>query len=175
MELIIRTPKGTIHAMDKETKDILAKGLGEGYVGKSVRGQVDRAGFILETSDYNGPEGRYHDEWAAHQNGCGQELTETPDGKKATRVYGGGTPSDEELAVFGINGKEVIGKLFFFVNQLGDKTRLDTDIESVDGDWSYSYKIMKSVNEIPLSVGDEEIKYKGNLVFIHFHINSPVR
>ena len=55
-------------------KNILAKGLGEGYVGKSIRGKADRAGFQLETSEYQGPEGKYHDEWAAHQNGGGQEL-----------------------------------------------------------------------------------------------------
>jgi hypothetical protein len=161
--------------MNTEIKNILSKGLGEGYVGKSVLGKVDRAGFTLKTSDYQGSEGKYHDEWEAHQNGGGQELVETPDGKKATRLYAGGTPSDEELSKFGINGKEVIGKLISFVNQLGDKTRLDTDTESTDGDWTYSYKVMKTVNEIPLIVGDEEIKYKGNLVFVHFHINSPVR
>ena len=47
--------------------------------------------------------------------------------------------------------------------------------ESTEGNWSYSYKILKSVQEIPVDVAEEEIKYKGNLVFIHFHINSPVR
>lgn len=161
--------------MKKEIKDILTKGLGEGYVGKSVRGQAVRAGQTLETSDYEGPEGKYHDEWAAHQNGGGQELIETPNGEKATRVYAGGTPSNEELSKFGISGKDVIGKLIFFVNQLGDKTRLDTDTESTEGDWNYSYKVLKSVDEIPLVVGDEKITYKGNVVFVHFHINSPVR
>ena len=161
--------------MEKEIKDILAKGLSEGYVGKSVSGKVERAGNTLKTSDYEGPEGKYHDEWLAHQNGGGQELVETPDGKLATRVYAGGTPSDEELSKFGITGDDVIKKLIFFVNQLGDKTRLDTDTESTEGEWAYSYKILKSVDEIPLAVGDEEITYKGNLVFVHFHINSPVK
>ena len=57
--------------MEKGGKDILSKGLGEGYVGNSVRGKANRAGFNLKTSDYQGPEGRYHDEWAANQNGGG--------------------------------------------------------------------------------------------------------
>ena len=161
--------------MDREIRDILTKGLGEGYVGKSVKGLVDRAGYTLETSDYRGLEGKYHDEWAAHQNGGGQELVETPDGKKATRVYAGGSLGEEELIKIGLTGKDVSKKLVFFVNQLGEKTRLDTDVESTEGDWSYSYKILKSVQEIPVDVAEEAIKYKGSLVFIHFHVNSPVR
>lgn len=152
----------------------MAKGLGEGYIGKSIHGQVSRAGFTLETSDYEGWEGKYHDEWAANQNGGGQELVETPNGKKATRVYAGGSLSDKELAEFELTGKDVIRKLVFFINQLGDKTRLDADAELTDGDWNYSYKVIKSVKEIPINVSEEEIKYKGNMVFIHFHINSPV-
>lgn len=161
--------------MKSETKDILSKGLGEGYVGKSVRGQVDRAGFTLETSDYKGSEGIYHDEWAAHQNGGGQELTEDVNGEKATRVYAGGSLGDEELAKLGLTGKDVIGKLIFFVNQLGDKTRLDEDAEAADGEWKYTHKVLKSVKEIPVDVSEEQITYRDTLVFIHFHVNSPVR
>jgi hypothetical protein len=161
--------------MKQEIKNILAKGLGQGYAGENVRGKIDRAGFPVETSDYKGPEGIYHDEWAAHQNGGGQELVETPDGEKATRVYAGGSLAEEELVKLGLTGKDVIGKLVFFVKQLGDKTRLDTNAEWAEGDWIYSYKVMKSVKEIPVDVAEEDIKYKGNLVFIHFHINSPIR
>lgn len=161
--------------MKPEIKNILAKGLGEGYVGKSIRGKVERAGFTLETSDYQGSDGEYHDEWAAYQNGGGQELAKDKDGEMATRVYAGGTLGEEELAKFGITGKDVIGRLIYFVNELGDKTRLDADTELTDGNWSYNYKIMKSVKEIPVVVAEEGILFKNNLVFIHFHINSPVR
>ncbi|OGM26556.1 hypothetical protein A2627_00845 [Candidatus Woesebacteria bacterium RIFCSPHIGHO2_01_FULL_39_28] len=66
--------------MNTESKAILAKGLLEGYVGKSIRGSVVRSGFNLETSDYQGSEGRYHDEWAADFNGGGQELTDAANG-----------------------------------------------------------------------------------------------
>src|SRR3989339_353620 len=99
--------------MKTATKKILAKGLGEGYVGKSIRGKVDRAGFQLETSGYQGPEGKYHDEWAAHQNGGGQELVEDVDGEKATRIYAGGTLEEGNLTSLGLTGKDVIGKLIF--------------------------------------------------------------
>lgn len=161
--------------MEAGTKNILSKGLGEGYVGKSIRGQVDRAGFTLETSDYKGSEGEYHDEWAAHQNGGGQELTKDLNGKMATRLYGGGSLSDEELAKLGLTGKDVIGKLIYFVNELGGKTRLDEDAEMTDGKWKYKHRVLKSVKEIPVDVSEETITYSDTLVFIHFHINSPVR
>ena len=160
--------------MEKGSKAILAKGLLEGYVGKSVRGSVERAGFNLETSDYKGPEGKYHDEWAADFNGGGQELTETESGEKATRVYAGGTLSADKLQELGLTKKDVIGKLVTFVNQLGDGTRLDIDAEAEEGSWKYTYKVLKSVKEIPVDVGEEEIRYNNNLVFVHYHIISPV-
>ena len=152
--------------MDKESsKAILAKGLLEGYVGKSVRGSVLRAGFNLETSDYNGPEGKYHDEWAADFNGGGQE---------ATRVYAGGTLSADKLQKLGLTKKDVIGKLILFVNKLQNGTRLDENAEMAEEEWKYTYRVLKSVKEIPLDVGEEEIRFKENLVFVHFHIISPV-
>lgn len=160
--------------MQKKFKAILGKGLCEGYMGKTARGKVKRAGFDLETSDYKGPEGIYHDEWAAHQNGGGQELVETPDGKRATRVYAGGNLPKEELDKLGTTENEVIQKLLFFVNQAGEKTRQDTDTESTNGDWTYKYKILDEVKEIPLVVGKESIFFKDTLVFVHFHINSPI-
>lgn len=160
--------------MNKESRAILAKGLLEGYVGKSIRGSVVRAGFDLETSDYSGPEGKYHDEWAADFNGGGQELTEASNGERATRVYAGGTLAADALQKLGLTKKDVIGKLIFFVNKLGDGTRLDQDAEMVDGVWRYSYKVLKSVKEIPVDLGEEEIRHNENLVFVHYHIISPV-
>ena len=161
--------------MEKNSKDILSKGLLEGYVGKSVRGTTSRAGFELKTSDYSGQEGKYHDEWDADYNGGGQELTVTPNGEVATRVYAGGTLTKEKLEALGLTKKEVIGKLVLFVNKLGDETRLDEDAEVSEGeDWKYTYKVLGKVEEIPLDLGQEEIRYKDSLVFIHFYILSPV-
>lgn len=161
--------------MSKDIDNILTKGLLEGYVGNSVRGSVKRAGFDLETRDYEGPEGKYHDEWEADFNGAGQELAQTPNGEKGTRVYGGGTLSAEKLQQLGISKKEVIGKLIYFVNELKGKTRLGENSELSDGDWHYAYKVIKSVKEIPVDVGEEEINYKNNLVFVHYHIISPIK
>jgi len=161
--------------MNKGSKAILAKGLLEGYVGKSIRGTAVRAGFNLETSDYEGPEGKYHDEWAADFNGGGQELTETISGEKATRVYAGGTLSKGKLQKLGLTKKDVIGKLIFFINELQEGIRLDKDAKRAEGPWKYTYKVMKRVKEIPVDVGEEEIRYNDSLVFIHFHIISPVK
>ena len=104
-----------------------------------------------------------------------KELIVTPRGEKATRVYAGGTLTKEELEKMGLTKKDVIGKLVLFVNQLGDKTRLDEEAEVFEGDWKYTYKVMKVVEEIPVSVGEEEIRYNDKLVFVHYHIISPVK
>jgi len=160
--------------MKIESKKILTKGLLQGYVGKTVQGSVDRAGFSLKTSDYSGSEGVYHDEWAADFNGGGQELTLTPNGEKATRVYAGGTLAKEELEKLGLTKKDVIGKLVLFINKLGDGTRLDANAGAEEGPWKYTYKVLKSVKEIPVDLGEEQIRYEGQLVFVHYHILSPV-
>ncbi len=160
--------------MKPESKKILSKGLLEGYVGRTVQSTVVRAGFDLTTSDYQGLEGKYHDEWAADFNGGGQELTISQSGEKATRVYAGGTLTEGELGRLGITKKDVIGKLVLFVNKLGDGTRLDANAEAEDGEWKYTYKVLKSVKEIPVDVGEEEIRYGDRLVFVHYHIVSPV-
>lgn len=160
--------------MNNKIKVILAKGLLETYMGKSAIDSATRAGCHLKASNYIGPEGSYHDEWAADFNGGGQELVETKDGNQATRVYAGGTLAAEKLVKLGLTKKDVIGKLAFFVNKLKDKTRLDTSSHANDGLWTYTYKVVKSVKEIPLDVGEEQIKFKNILVFLHFHIISPV-
>jgi hypothetical protein len=161
--------------MEKNSKDILTKGLLEGYAGKGIQGSDIRAGFDIKTSDYKGSEGRYHDEWAANFNGGGQELVELINGEKATRVYAGGTPSVDKLQELGLTKKDVIGKLVFFVNKLGETTRLDQNAEVEEGQWKYTYKVLKSVKEIPIDLGEEEIRFNDNLVFVHFHILSPVK
>ena len=159
--------------MKVEIKKILGTGLSGGY-GSSNYGKTTRAGFELDLSDYIGPEGRYHDEWAAHQNGGGQELAETPNGEKVTRVYAGGSLDQEALQKLGLTDDEVSAELKYFLKTLGDKTRLDEGIELEHGKYRYSYRVIKSVEEIPVLVGEEEIKYDNSLVFVHYHINSPV-
>lgn len=55
------------------------------------------------------------------------------------------------------------------------KIRLNTDTESTEGDSEYSYKIIRNVDEIPLVLGEKDIRYKGNLVFVHSHTISPIK
>lgn len=159
--------------MKQEIKTLLGKGLAGGY-GASNYSKGERAGFAIDVNDYQGTEGKYHDEWAAHQNGGGQELVETSNGKKWTRVYAGGSLDAESLSKLGINGSEVSEQIKFFLGKLGDKTRFDYDVADEDGDWSYSYKIDREEKDIPLVVGCERIEYKGALVFTHEIINSPI-
>jgi len=159
--------------MDTEIKTLLGKGLAGGY-GASNYSKGERSRFQLDINNYQGEDGRYHDEWAAHQNGGGQELIETPDGKKWTRVYAGGSLDEESLSKFGITGEQVSEKIKFFLGKLGDKTRFDFEVTDTEGDWEYSYKIDREEKEIPLVVGCERIEYKGSLVFTHEIINSPI-
>lgn len=161
--------------MKGEIKTILSKGLGVGYMGKGKLGEENRVDFDLKSNDYQGSEGRYHDAWIGEKNGGGQELVETPDREKATRVYGGGTLINEKLTELGLTHADVIGKLLFFVGKLGDKTRLDANVETNEEDWNYTYEVLESVKEIPVVLGKEMIEYKGTIVFVHFHINSPIK
>ena len=159
--------------MNDAVKKLLGTGLSGGY-GSNKYGKINRAGFDLDSSDYAGPEGKYHDEWAAHQNGGGQELIKTSDGKLWTRVYGGGCPDSKTLSKLGITEKDVSEKIMFYLKNVGQKSRFDSDFDSNNGDWAYSYKVIENIKEIPVTVGREEIRYKGSLVFVHFLINTPV-
>lgn len=162
--------------MKAEMKKILGTGLSGGY-GSSNYGKGERAGFPLDVNDYSGPEGRYHDEWAAHQNGGGQELAEDPSGEKATRVYAGGSLDPEGLKKLGLTEDELSTELKYFLKTLGSTSRFDEEVTLEHGKFKYTYKVIKEVEEIPVIVGEEEIRYgdENALVFVHYHINSPVK
>jgi len=159
-------------------KKILGIGLSGGYSSGNYRkGEIIRAGFELDSSDYSGEGGKYHDEWMARQNGGGQELAEDNTGEKATRVYAGGSLDQEHLERLGLTQENISDELRFFLKTLGAKTRLDENVTLEHGEFRYSYKIIKNVSAIPVFVGEEEIRYgePDVLVFVHYHINSPVR
>lgn len=162
--------------MKPEIKRILGTGLAGGY-GSSNYSAGERAGFSIDINHYSGSEGRYHDEWAAHQNGGGQELAEDPSGEKATRVYAGGSLDPEGLKKIGLTEDQVSSELKYFLKTLGSTTRFELPVELQHGDFRYTYKVIKDVNEIPVVVGEEEIRYgeKNALVFVHYHISSPVK
>jgi hypothetical protein len=89
-------------------------------------------------------------------------------------LYAGGTVASEKLGALGISEKQVLDYLKEKIAQL-DKTRLHENIQPVvDGDWQYEYSILKNYPEIFLTIGVEIIQYKGQTVFTHVFLNSPI-
>lgn len=163
----------------KTTSEMLTLGLQKGFAGDTNMKKIERSGFLVTSSHYealteNGVEVVYHDEWAADQVGGGQELVRVGD-QEFTRVYAGGTVSLEEMARLGITKQNVMRFLVTMIQQLGDATRLEQDCPPVaDGEWQYQYVVKERLPEIRLSAGKEIISYKGEVVFVHWFLMSPV-
>lgn len=152
--------------MSKGT-DLLTKGLHEGYAGKTVVKTIDRGGFALKRSHYEGEEGIYHDEWLPARTGGGQELADTGS-EKYTRFYAGGVIAPEELQKLGITEKDVIGYLIKKVGELGGETRLFEDCRpDPDSEWQYDYRVTDRIPSVDLTRALETIDYKGVQVFVH--------
>lgn len=157
-----------------EAEQLLSKGLQQGFAGGSIREGVSRSGFDLESSHFEDDGNVYHDEWKADRVGGGQELVKVGD-KEYTRVYAGGTVSEEELQRLGITKKDVIGFLKRQILTHGNKIRLRTNFESEqEGDWGYNYKVIDNEAGVPLTTGKERVYYKGQLVFVHNFLICPV-
>lgn len=153
---------------------LFAAGLRAGFGGGTVMKAIDRGGFNLKLSHFESGGGVYHDEWLADRAGGGQEIVGV--GKTTfTRVYAGGTISLEELKKLGISKGDVMAFLGKQIMENGERIRLYSDFEpKPEGDWQYSYKVLETDGEIPLTLGKEVIKYKGQIVFVHDFIISPV-
>lgn len=162
--------------MNKKIKDGLTKGLLAGYAGGKVT-YVNRGGFDGKASHVElSKTDTYHDEWFVEShNGGGQELVQI--GKeKYTRVYAGGTPTDEGLNSLGITSQDIGAYLVKKIQDLKDKTRLLEDCKPVpDGDWQYEYLITGKYPETEVITGLESITYKDSVVHIHAFILSPVK
>jgi len=160
--------------MYKNTDKLLTKGLKEGFAGGTVMQDVKRNSFNLKSSHFENKDNVYHDEWFADRAGGGQEIVKVED-ITFTRVYAGGTIPLEELKKLGISKGDVVVFLKKQITENGEKIRLHSDFETKpEGDWKYSYKIIDIDKEIPLTIGKETIKYKGQMVFVHYFIISPV-
>ena len=160
--------------MTKETDKLLATGLSEGFAGGSEMQKVERGGFSIKSSHVIEGENVYHDEWFADRAGGGQEIVKVGE-NTFTRVYAGGTIPLEKLELIGISKSDVMKFLKKQITENKEKIRLHTNFEpEAEGDWQYSYKILDTDREIPLTLGKEVIKYKGQLVFVHDFIISPV-
>lgn len=164
-----------IISLMKSLNTLLAKGLAAGYAGKTKFEKVLRGTFEGEESELSSEEGVYLDQWFASLRGGGQELAENRDGK-VTRLYAGGTIDPQELSKLGITQEQVSKQLKKAITQYGLKTRLDTDcLPDPDGDWRYTYKVIKKLNQINLTIGLETITYREHLVFAHGFLNSPIK
>lgn len=168
--------------MKIELGQSLTEGLSAGYGGNTHREDSWMGPFRLESSEHivMNPETdeidrHYFDHWIANVTGGGQEIARTND-ETATRLYAGGTIMPEELAKLGLTKKDVTGYLKRKIVELGQGTRLSQDaIPEPDGDWQYSYQVIRRLGEIDLTIGLESIAYKGQLVFAHGFLNSPVK
>jgi hypothetical protein len=160
--------------MSKETDQLLNRGLKEGFAGGTVMKGIERGGFSLKSSHFENNGDVYHDEWYADRAGGGQEIVKAG-AETYTRVYAGGTIPLRELQKLGISKVDVMVFLKKQMTENGEKIRLHSDFEpDAESDWQYSYKVLDLNDEIPVTVGKEVIRYKGQLVFVHDFIISPV-
>lgn len=162
--------------MDKKIKEGLTKGLLAGYAGGKVA-NVARGGFDGKASHVElSKTDTYHDEWfVSTHNGGGQELVQVGD-VTFTRLYAGGTPSDEQLEALGIKSNDVGMYLVKKIGELKDKTRLLEDCKpEPDGEWQYSYVITGDYPEIELTTAVESITYNDTVVHVHTFMLSSVK
>lgn len=160
--------------MSENIDKLLARGLKEGFAGGTVINNIDRNGFIMKSSHLENEDDIYHDEWFAKRAGGGQEIVKV-EGVTYTRVYAGGTISLEKLNGLGISEGDVMKFLKKQIIENGERLRLHTDFQpEPEENWQYSYKVLDKDIEIPITVGKEVIKFKGNVVFVHDFILCPI-
>lgn len=155
-------------------QNLLTQGLLSGFAGKSEISSKKRSSFAVQASHFQTDVGIYHDEWVADRVGGGQELVKTAQGN-FTRVYGGGTITEQELAQLGISKMDVMHFLVDSLNKYASQTRGDANCEPpAEADWQYQYQVLEKNSDIPYTLGKEEIFYQNHLVFVHLFINCPI-
>lgn len=161
--------------MKEEFKSALTAGLNAGYAGGKPE-SVNRGGFSGKVSHIETPEGvTYHDEWFASSSGGGQELVRVGN-ETFTRLYAGGTPSEEVLSSLGISDKDVGSYLKKKIMELGEKTRLMENCQpEPDGDWQYRYQLTGNYSETSMTTSLESITFKDAVVHHHAFILCPVK
>lgn len=157
-----------------DAEHLLNTGLAEGFAKKTQFGKVQRGPFTFEQSTHLSPEGGiYIDQWLAHKASGGQEIAQEG-GQTVTRVYAGGTIKEEELRKLGLTRRVVIEELRKFILGSDGKTRQHEDYTAEDGKWLYEYQVLKHIDDIPLTIGLEEIFFNRSRVFAHGFLLSPV-
>jgi len=163
--------------MKQNAEAILVKGLKAGYVGRGKQDRVQRGPFTLKSTEHISPEDNasYIDQWIAKRIGGGQEIAQIGD-EMVTRVFAGGIVNPDTLGTLGIDEKQILTYLKSKLSELAESTRLHENVEpKADGDWQYKYEVVGEYAELPLTVGIETIRYKGNEVFVHVFLNTPIQ
>lgn len=160
--------------MKLKIEKALTDGLAKGYA-LAEPTPVTREKFRGLSTDVQFPKGSYHDEWFGRESGGGQELVQV-EGHQYTRLYAGGTVSQEKLAQLGITSEDVIGYLMQKIQELGPRTRLHRNcIPRSDKKWQYLYEIMRQNRALEITNARERILFKGTLVHEHSFMLCPIR
>ncbi|PWU24301.1 hypothetical protein C5B42_00100 [Candidatus Cerribacteria bacterium 'Amazon FNV 2010 28 9'] len=166
-----------------QLESLLTQGLVHGFIQGENLQTSHRGWFNVQGTHYEPAEGggMYNDQYVAgNQTAGGQELARESGVDKNkeidTRLYGGGTIALEELDALGITSEDILTKLKWFIQQLGETARLQQDIPlQKNGDWSYRYTMTETVPTIPVQTSKEELFYKDQLVFVHFFILCSIK
>lgn len=159
--------------MNSNADKVLINGLHNGFAEKNNYTVVQRGKFDLLSSEFSNSMDYYIDQYIAKRLASGQEIAKSGN-EISTRVYAGGIVSSNILQTLGINEENILDYLKKKIAQ-NNNTRLYELLDPItDGDWQYEYNIIKKYPELPLTVGEESISYKGVKVFIHVFLNSPI-
>lgn len=145
-------------------ESLLTDGLQRGFGGSTNIEKIDRGGFQMTSSHYDGDDGIYHDEWV---NGGGQELVTDTDGNSMTRTYVGNVISKEILDNLGITENDIMIALKTIIMEYGEKIRFDKDFKIQIDEWKYTYDVIYKRKDPFIINGIEEIYYKDISVFVH--------
>lgn len=158
----------------RHAENILIQGLKAGYAGGEAPREVFRGTFAGKESSSSFPDAEYNDQWFFKRTGGGQDIAREGD-ETVTRVFAGGIVDPEKLQGLHITEKDVLTYHKQKLSELVERTRLhEPVVPDADGDWQYQYQILTSYPDVPLSIGVETIEYKGQEVFVHVFVNTPI-
>lgn len=163
---------------NKELGKFANLGLTKCYCGNinNIRLATVREVQVLTThfEDYS-KDATYTDQWVkSKQLTGGQEIIKV---KKEifTRLYAGGVVDTKEINELGITPEDIYKYLKNTIKENPDTRLFETVHSKEASNWEYSYNVIRKNNQIPLTIGEETIAYKGNTVFIQAIIMCLVK